>query len=267
MTGTGTERHFETPGGIVRVFSEPYLACRAAADEIAAAMGAKAGRAVLGLATGGSPIQVYQRLVERHHDKRLSFRDAVTFNLDEYYPISPLDPNSYRSYMHHHLFAHVDLPANRAHVLDGTVPETAVADHAARFDRWIAEAGGLDLQLLGVGRNGHIGFNEPCDMPVEQALALPTRLVALHPTTTADAAQDFGGQADRVPRHAITMGIAPILAARSIVVLAFGSNKAEAVRGALRGPITALCPASLLQSVRGKVHWLVDEAAAAMVAD
>jgi glucosamine-6-phosphate deaminase len=187
---------------------------------------------------------------------------VATYNLDEYYPISPLDPNSYRAYMHHHLFAHVDLAANRAHVLDGTVPEEAAAEHCAAFDRWIAADGGLDLQLLGIGRNGHIGFNEPSDLAVDAALALPTRLVPLHPVTTADAAKDFGGQIERVPARALTVGVAPILAARSILVLAFGPAKAEAVARSVLGPMTAEVPGSLLQSARARVTWMLDEAAA-----
>ncbi len=178
--------------------------------------------------------------------------------------MGPLDPNSYRSYMHRHLFSHVDLAPNRAHVLDGTVPEAFVAEHAVRFDRWIAAEERLDVQLLGLGRNGHIGFNEPMDLPVEQALGLPTRLVELHPTTIADAAGDFGGE-DRVPRRAMTMGIAPILAARSILVLAFGERKAPAVARSLKGPITAEVPGSLLQTVPNKVTWLIDKAAAAEI--
>src|SRR5690606_13045665 len=140
----------------------------------------------------------------------VSFRDATTYNLDEYYPISPLDPNSYRAYMHTHLFGHVDLAPNRAHLLDGTVPEAFADQHCATFDRWIAADGGLDLQLLGIGRNGHIGFNEPSDIPLAEALALPTRLIELHPVTTADAAGGFGGDPDAVPKRALTMGIAPI---------------------------------------------------------
>ena len=147
------------------------------------------GRAVLGLATGATPVRLYASLVARHRRGELSFADAATYNLDEYYPISPFDPKSYRSYMHRHLFGHVDLAPNRAHLLDGTVPEAFVAEHAAQYDRWIAADGGLDLQLLGIGRNGHIGFNEPTDRPVAETLALPTRLVDLHPITRADAAR------------------------------------------------------------------------------
>ena len=252
-------------GASVRLYHDSASACSVAADMIAAAVrqGLEArGKAVLGLATGGSPIPVYQRLVTLYRTGMLPFADVNTYNLDEYFPISPLDPNSYRAYMHWHLFSQVDLAPHRAHVLDGTVPEAFVAEHAAAFDRWIAADGGLDLQLLGVGRNGHIGFNEPTNLPVAEALRLPTRLAELHHVTISDAARDFGGKKDRVPRRALTMGVAPILAARSIVVLAFGPHKAEPVAQALTGPMTAALPASLLQACAGPVTWLLDEHAA-----
>ena len=150
-------------------------------------------------------------------------------------------------------------------VLDGTVPEAAVAEHCAQFERWIVSDGGLDLQLLGLGRNGHIGFNEPSTLSVEQALALRTRVIALHPTTTADAARDFGGDAALVPRRALTLGIATILEAREILVLALGAAKSEAVARSLGGPVTAEVPGSLLQTAAKKVTWILDEAAAAGV--
>lgn len=220
------------------------------------------GRAVLGLATGSTPEKVYAHLVQWHRAGALSFRNITTYNLDEYYPISPLDPKSYRAYMHRHLFAHVDIAPDHAHVLDGSVPEAFAAAHAAEFDRWIEADGGLDVQLLGIGRNGHIGFNEPSPLSVADALKLPTRLVELHPVTRADAAKDFGGL-DRVIPRALTMGIAPILAARSIVILATGKHKADAVARALSGPITAELPASLLRTVADRVTWVIDEAAAA----
>ena len=215
----------------------------------------------MGLATGSTPQAVYAHLVQRHRAGALSFANVSTYNLDEYYPISPLDPRSYRAYMHRHLFSHVDIAPHRAHVLDGTVPEAFAAAHAAEFDRWIEADGGLDLQLLGIGRNGHIGFNEPSDLSVAEALRLPTRLVELHPVTRADAAREFGGVDHVIPR-ALTMGLAPILAARSIVVLAVGAHKAEIVARALTGPMTAQLPASLLQAVAEKVTWILDEPAA-----
>ena len=139
---------------------------------------------MLGLATGKTPLPVYDRLVALHKAGELSFANVSTYNLDEYYPVKPADPDSYRAYMDRHLFDHVDLQANRAHLFDGTVPESFVAEHAASFDRWIQAEGGLDLQLLGIGRNGHIGFNEPSHLTVEQACKLPSRLMPLHANKT-----------------------------------------------------------------------------------
>ena len=220
------------------------------------------GQAVLGLATGSTPEKVYARLVEHHRSGLISFKNVITYNLDEYYPISPLDARSYRAYMDRHLFRHIDIKPQQAHVLDGTVPEAFTAAHAAEFERWIEADGGLDLQLLGIGRNGHIGFNEPSDLAVADALALRTRLIELHPVTRHDAAREFGRVEDVIPR-ALTMGIAPILAARSIVILATGEHKADAVCQALTGPISASVPASLLQSVPERVTWVVDQSAAA----
>jgi glucosamine-6-phosphate deaminase len=219
------------------------------------------GRVVLGLATGSTPEQVYAQLVQWHRMGSLSFRKVTTYNLDEYYPISPLDPNSYRAYMHRHLFSHVDIAPDRTHVLDGTVPEAFAARHAAEFDHWIEADGGLDVQLLGIGRNGHIGFNEPSELTVAEALRLPTRVVELHPVTRTDAAKDFAGIDQVIPR-ALTMGICSILAARAIVILATGEHKAAAVARALTSPMTAKLPASLLQSAADRVTWVVDELAA-----
>jgi len=258
-------RTLRLAGTSVLVFSDAAAACLAASDTIAETIRSSIqarGKAVLGLATGASPERVYSRLVDIHRSACLSFADVVTYNLDEYYPMCPLDPRSYRAYMHRHLFAHIDLPANRAHVLDGTVPESFAADHAADFDRWIAADGGLDLQLLGIGRNGHIGFNEPTELPVGHAISLSTRVVELHGTTRSDAAKDFGG-VEFVPRRALTVGIAPILGARSIIVLAFGAHKARAVALSLQGPVTAQVPGSLLQDATSAVTWMIDEAAAA----
>jgi glucosamine-6-phosphate deaminase len=257
-------RFFYRAGMGVVVWTDAESACMAAGDLIIATIHkavAQRGRAVLGLATGSTPERVYAHLVKEHESARVSFRNVITYNLDEYYPISPLDPNSYRAYMHRHLFCRVDLAPYHAHILDGTVPEAFAAAHAAEFDRWIEADGGLDMQLLGIGRNGHIGFNEPSALSVAEALRLPTRLVELHAVTHADAARDFGGP-DRVIPRALTMGVAPILAARSILVLATGAHKAEAVAAALTGPMTAALPASLLQSVATKVTWMLDEPAA-----
>ncbi len=254
----------QVAGMKVLVFPDKGRASVAAADQIAHVIQsahAERGRAVLGLATGSTPELVYAHLVDRHRAGGLSFQNITSYNLDEYYPISPLDPNSYRAYMHRHLFSHVDIAPHRAHVLDGTVPEAFALRHAAQFDHWIEEDGGLDVQLLGIGRNGHIGFNEPTDLAVEESLRLPTRLIELHPVTRADAAREFGSVDQVIPR-ALTMGIASILAARSILMLATGTHKAAAVALALKGPMTAKLPASLLQSVSHKVTWILDEPAA-----
>jgi len=259
-----TARTLAIPGATVQVFPDPGHACDAAAGLIARSIRegvAARGRAVIGLATGNTPLPVYDRLAALHRAGDLSFADVSTYNLDEYYPIAPTDPRSYRAYMDRHLYGRVDLAANRAHIFDGTVPEAFAAEHAAGFDRWIEAEGGLDLQLLGVGRNGHIGFNEPSDLRVDAALRLPSRPTGLHPTTVEDAAAEFG-DATLVPPRALTLGVAPILAARSILVLAFGAKKAEILASALQGPVTAGVPASLLRTVAGRVTWMIDEAAA-----
>ncbi len=251
-------------GPEVLVFPDAHAASRAAAAwlvEVIERARRERGLAVVGLPTGSTPMAVYAELVNRFQAGELSFEDVTTYNLDEYYPVSPLDPRSYHFYMHENLFRHVDLPAHHCHLLDGTVPEAYVSLHAAEFDRWIDHDGGLDVQLLGIGRNGHIAFNEPSELSVEQAIDLPSRLVDLHPVTRADAARELGGTENVIPR-ALTMGLAPILAARSIVVLATGAHKAEITARALRGPMTAQNPASLLRTAGTRVTWLLDEAAA-----
>lgn len=264
MPAPSPARSLDLDGTSVLIFDDSAAACLAAADQIAELVRstvAQRGKAVLGLATGGTPVPVYKGLVEEHRAGRLSFAEVSTFNLDEYYPMSPLDPQSYRTYMHRHLFSLVDLAPNRAHVPDGTVPESALEAYGASYDRWIEAEGGLDLQLLGLGRNGHIGFNEPADLDTETALKLPTRPVSLHPTTIADAAGDFGGES-LVPRRALTMGTASILSARRILVLAFGAKKAEAVAQSLTGSMTAQVPGSLLRSAGNRVTWMLDPEAA-----
>jgi glucosamine-6-phosphate deaminase len=259
-------RMLHIAGATVQIFPNPDAACDAASEAIARSVREakkERGKAVLGLATGNTPIPVYQRLVALHKESDLSFSGVSTYNLDEYYPISPADSRSYRAYMDAHLFCHVDIAPNRTHVLDGSVPEPFVNEHAAQFDRWIAAEGGLDFQLLGIGRNGHIGFNEPIHLPVAEAVALPSRSVVLHPVTLSDSAGDFQDP-KQIPGRALTLGLAPILAARSILVLAFGPRKAEIVAKALQGPITAEVPASLLRTApAGRVTWMLDTYAAA----
>ncbi|QDU62511.1 Glucosamine-6-phosphate deaminase 1 [Planctomycetes bacterium Pan216] len=210
---------------------------------------------VLGLPTGSTPVGVYRELVRMHRDEGLSFNHAITFNLDEYLPIPNDDPNSFQQFMRDQFFNHVDVKENNLHIPDGTTPIAEVDRHAEEYEAAIAEAGGFDLMLLGIGRTGHIGFNEPGSAPDSR-----TRRVELSAETRHDAAKAFGGL-DNVPTHAITMGLQTMFQAERIVLLAFGEHKAEAVRKALEEPPSSDCPASLLQR-HESVAFVLDEAAA-----
>jgi glucosamine-6-phosphate deaminase len=209
---------------------------------------------VLGLATGSTPLGLYRELVQRSREGRISFLDVTTFNLDEYVDLRGDHPMSYRSYMNEHLFSLVDVRQSRTHVPDGCAPDLAA--HCVEYEDAIRRAGGIDLQLLGIGSDGHIGFNEP-----SSSLSSRTRLKTLTPRTIADNARFFGSE-DKVPRHVITMGVGTIMEARQIVVLAAGEVKAAAVAATVEGPITANVPASILQ-MHPKCVLIVDEAAAA----
>ncbi len=208
---------------------------------------------VLGLATGSTPLQVYSELCRRHRDDGLSFAQASTFNLDEYLGLDPGHPQGYRHFMQEHLFDHVNIDAPRTHFPD--VHASDVSSASEDYERQLTESGGIDLQLLGIGTNGHIGFNEPGTTPDSL-----TRVVDLAPSTI-HSNKRFFESADQVPRQAITMGIASILRAGKIVLLATGASKATAVAGAVRGPVTSDNPASFLQS-HADVHFVLDELAA-----
>jgi len=197
--------------------------------------------AVLGLATGSTPVSVYQELIRVHREENLSFQNVHSFNLDEYYGLSADHPESYHSYMQRQLFKHVDIPEDQAHVPNGLVPREAVADACQDYEDQIAALGGLDFQLLGIGRTGHIGFNEPGSLVTSR-----TRLITLDPLTRMDAARDFVGL-ENVPRAAITMGVGSIMEAREIYLLAWGKGKATVIRKALEEAPTEDLPASLLQ--------------------
>lgn len=209
---------------------------------------------VLGLATGSTPVRVYEELVKLHHEG-LSFRNVYTFNLDEYYPMQPDSLQSYVRFMQEHLFNHIDIPPDHIHIPDGTLPKEKVQAYCQEYEQKINALGGIDFQLLGIGRTGHIGFNEPGSS--EQST---TRLITLDQVTRLDAASDFFGE-ENVPRRAITMGVGTILRARRIVLMAWGEGKAAAVQKAVEGPVTDQHPASFLQR---HPHALVvlDEAAA-----
>jgi glucosamine-6-phosphate deaminase len=213
-------------------------------------------QAVLGLPTGSTPVGVYRELVRMHREDGLDLGRVVTFNLDEYYGLHRERLQSYHRWMFEHFFDHVNIPRHNIHVLDGTVPLEDVEEHCRRFEETIRRAGGLDLVLLGIGRNGHIGFNEPFGERNSR-----TRLVTLDPVTRKDAASDFYHQ-ENVPAQALTMGIGTVLEARKIVLAAFGEHKAKIVREALEGPMTDRVPASFLQD-HPDVAVLVDEAASA----
>lgn len=233
-------------------------ACRVVAREIATLIRerAAAGRtAVLGLATGSTPVRLYRELIRLHREEGLSFANVVTFNLDEYHGLPPTHPESYRRFMQEQLFAHLDLPAANIHVPDGLTPRSDVFEACQRYEERIAAAGGIDLQILGIGRTGHVGFNEPGSTRDSR-----TRLVRLDLLTRRDAARDFLGEAN-VPRHAITMGVGTILQVRKIVLLAWGQSKAAIVAQAVEQPPNESLPASLLQG-HPAVRFVLDAAAA-----
>lgn len=209
---------------------------------------------VLGLATGSTPVPFYRELIRLHREEGLSFRRVTTFNLDEYYGLPRDHPESYFRFMSDQLFDHVDLDPGRIHLPDGTVPMEAVYEHCLDYERRIAEAGGIDLQILGIGRTGHIGFNEP-----GSAVDSRTRMITLDRVTRQDAAADFLGMAN-VPRSAITMGVGTILEAKRLVLMAWGANKAGIVREAVEGKVSDQVSASFLQT-HANATFLIDEAA------
>lgn len=211
---------------------------RLAADEICAVMAAKPA-CVLGLATGTTPIGLYEDLVADCKAGKVSFKDVTTFNLDEYVGLEGTHPQSYRWFMQHHLFDHVDVEQARTHV-----PDVACADEAeasAAYEGAIDAAGGVDIQLLGIGCNGHIGFNEPCDCfpQVTHAVELTQN--------TREANSRLFDSIDEVPTHARTMGIGTIMKARKVLLVANGAGKAQILKEALYGPVTPQVPASILQ--------------------
>jgi len=217
---------------------------------------AASGRCVLGLATGSTPLGIYRELIRRHQAGEVDFARVVTFNLDEYYPMPSDSPHSYRRYMWENLFAHVNIRPEHVHIPDGSVPRERLAEHCAAYERAIGEAGGIDLQLLGIGKSGHIGFNEPGSSQDSR-----TGLVTLDTVTRKDAAADFFGE-DNVPREAITMGVATILGAREIALIATGEHKAEIVARAVEGEVSPDVAATFLQRHRNATAYL-DLAAAA----
>jgi glucosamine-6-phosphate deaminase len=231
------------------------LVARRIADVIRAKAGS-GGRAVLGLATGSTPIGVYRELIRLHRDEGLSFAGVVTFNLDEYYPMDPGSLHSYHRFMWENLFSQLDIPPANVHIPRGDTPRGRLEAECRGYEDAIRAAGGIDLQLLGIGRTGHIGFNEPGSGAESR-----TRTVTLDLVTRQDAAADFFGE-ENVPREALTMGVATILEAREILILATGEHKAAIVRRAVEGDVDHEVAATFLQQ-HPSTTFYVDRPAAA----
>lgn len=208
---------------------------------------------VLGLATGSTPVKLYQELIRMHREEDLDFRRVTSFNLDEYIGLGPDHPSSYNVFMKENLFDHINIPKHRIHIPDGLAPE--VAAHCRQYEGAIKAAGGIDLQVLGIGSDGHIGFNEPTS-----SLASRTRIKTLTEQTIADNAQYFK-EGEEVPRHVITMGVGTIMEVRTNLLFAFGEGKAQAIADTVEGPITSMVPASVLQ-MHPSTKVIIDEAAA-----
>ncbi|MFD0679664.1 MULTISPECIES: glucosamine-6-phosphate deaminase [unclassified Paenibacillus] len=197
-------------------------------------------RAVLGLATGGTPIGIYEEIVKSYQRGIVNFKDTTSFNLDEYVGLPEDHVESYHSYMNKHLFNQIDIPCVQVHIPNGNALNAR--EECARYDKLLDQAGQIDMQLLGLGHNGHIGFNEP-----DHALISGTHVVELREETRMANARFFDSM-EQVPSHALTMGVGTILKAKMILLVVKGADKADIVHRALTGPITTDCPASLLQT-------------------
>ena len=209
--------------------------------------------AVLGLATGSTPLQLYEELGRMHRQEGLDFSRITTFNLDEYVGVARDHPSSFCAFMHQHLFNQINIPAENIHIADGLTQDIQL--ECERYERSIKSVGGIDLQILGIGRNGHIAFNEP-----SSSLASRTRVTRLTRRTIRDNSRFFDLE-DSVPTHSVTMGIGTILEARHCLLMAFGAGKKEAVTRAVEGPVSASLPASALQ-LHPQVEIFLDEVAA-----
>src|SRR3954469_3123182 len=243
----------------VTVYTSAAAASVAVAQEIAQLIRDRAAQGlttVLGLATGSTPTGVYDELIRLHEQEGLSFKSVITFNLDEYYPMGPDELQSYRRFMREPLFDHIDIAPENAHVPDGTGQREKVNEFCQQYERMIRDAGGIDYQILGIGRTGHVGFNEP-GSPRDSR----TRLITLDKITRMDAASDFFGETN-VPRKAITMGVETILSARRIVLLAFGEHKAGVIKRSVEGEISSSVAASYLQQ-HPNARIVLDTASAA----
>jgi len=241
------------------IFETSEKASIAVAHEIAELIARKAkdGKpCVLGLATGSSPTRVYAELISMVKAGKISFSNVHTFNLDEYYPINPDSLQSYVRFMNEYLFDHIDIPKNQIHIPDGTLPKNEVPDFCLDYEKQIKALGGIDLQVLGIGRTGHIGFNEP-GSPSNSI----TRMITLDEVTRVDAASDFYGE-ENVPHRAITMGVGTIINAKRLILMAWGEGKASIIQKAVEGPVTDKIPSTFLQA-HPDVTVFLDEASSA----
>lgn len=254
--GEGADRFEKMP---VQIYETADSAVKAVAREIVDLVQAKAARGetcVLGLATGASPIKLYQELVRMHEEEGVSFRNVVTFNLDEYLPMAKESEQSYHYFMHHHLFDHIDIIPENVHIPDGTLKNDEEIERFCRsYEEAIVRAGGIDLQILGIGRTGHIGFNEPGSF-----LNSRTRKVYLNDLTIKDATKDFGSR-ELVPTKAITMGVGTIMQARRVILLAWGEKKAPIIKATVEGKVSDSVPATFLQ-MHSNVQFVIDSEAA-----
>jgi glucosamine-6-phosphate deaminase len=245
----------------VSVFENPKAASLSVAHRIGKLIKEKQknnAQAVLGLATGATPIAVYAELVRMHKEEGLSFKNVVTFNLDEYYPMQPNAAQSYVTFMNENLFDHIDIDKNNVNIPDGTLRLEEIPAFCLAYEKKIGDLGGLDIQILGIGRTGHIGFNEPGSAPNSG-----TRLVTLDDLTRRDAARDFGGKSF-VPTKAITMGVGTIFKAKEIVLLAWNRKKAAIIKKTVEGELSSETPATYLQ-LSDNVEFILDQDAASML--
>jgi glucosamine-6-phosphate deaminase len=213
---------------------------------------------VFGLATGSTPLALYQQLIAAYQNKKISFKNVSSFNLDEYWGLAATHPQSYHHFMNQHLFDHIDIDKNQTYIPQGDAADPFMA--CQNYENKIKEHGGIDIQLLGIGRNGHIGFNEP-----SSALMSRTRVKTLTRETIADNARFFAAD-EYQPHMALTMGIGTILDAKKIILLATGKSKASAIKACVEGPLTAACPASALQ-LHPQAILILDEDAASELSD
>lgn len=229
-----------------------------AAARVVARLVREKPNAVIGLATGSTPLMLYRELIRLHKADGLDFSQVVTFNLDEYVGLEKEHPQSYHAFMWENLFSQINIKPENVHIPDGMAAD--IPAFCAGYEQAILDAGGIDLQVLGIGSDGHVGFNEPTS-----SFASRTRIKTLTQQTVADNARFFDGDESQVPHHCITMGIGTIMDARMNIMLAFGENKADAIAATVEGPVAAMMPASILQH-HPAAKLFVDEPAASKLA-